>query len=49
MSIWKGLHITSIKGMEYYILPDNENVIPPDPAKQNSRMIFDDAVCEKTK
>lgn len=39
--------ITSIKGMGYYTFSDNEEVIPPDKAKQNSIMIFDDVACEK--
>ena len=33
--------------MGYYTFSDNEDVIPPDSAKPNSIMIFDDVACEK--
>ena len=39
--------ISPIKGMGYYTFSDNESVIPPDEAKNNSVMIFDDVACEK--
>lgn len=39
--------ITPIKGMGYYTFADNESVIPPNEAKTNSIMIFDDVACEK--
>ena len=39
--------ISSVKGMGYYTFYDNEDVIPPDSAKPNSIMIFDDVACEK--
>lgn len=38
--------ITPIKGMGYYTFSNNEDVIPPEKAKQNSIMIFDDVACE---
>lgn len=39
--------VTPIKGMGYYTFADNELVIPPEEAKNNSIMIFDDVACEK--
>lgn len=39
--------ITPIKGMGYFTFSDNESVIPPDEAKNNSIIIFDDVACEK--
>ena len=39
--------ISSVKGIGYYTFSDNEDVIPPDSAKPNSIMIFDDVACEK--
>lgn len=39
--------ITSIKGMGYYTFSENESVIQPEKAKNNSIMIFDDVACEK--
>lgn len=39
--------ILPIKGMGFYTFSDNDDVIPPDNAKPNSIMIFDDVACEK--
>lgn len=39
--------IAPIKGMGYYTFSDNADVIPPDEAKPNSIMIFDDVSCDK--
>lgn len=39
--------ISSVKGMGLYTFSDNEHVIPPEKAKVNSIMIFDDVACEK--
>lgn len=36
-----------IKGMGYYTFSENETVLPPNEAKNNSIMIFDDVACEK--
>ena len=37
--------ISPIKVMGYYTFTDNEKIIPPDEAKTNSIMIFDDVAC----
>lgn len=39
--------ITSIKGMGYYAFSNNSDILPPEEAKRNSLMIFDDVACEK--
>ncbi|KAI8120058.1 hypothetical protein CVS40_8597 [Lucilia cuprina] len=39
--------MTPITGMGYFTFSDNDSVIPPDEAKNNSLMIFDDVACEK--
>lgn len=39
--------VTPIKGMGFYTFENNESVIPPNEAKSNSVMIFDDVACEK--
>lgn len=39
--------ISPITGMGYYTFAENTSVIPPDEAKNNSIMIFDDVACEK--
>lgn len=39
--------IKPIKGMGFYTFSDNADVLPPDEAKTNSIMIFDDVACEK--
>lgn len=39
--------ISPIEGMGYFTFSDNESVIPPDEAKNNSIIIFDDVACEK--
>lgn len=39
--------ITPIKGMGYYTFSDNDSVISPNEAQNNSIMIFDDVACEK--
>lgn len=39
--------ITPIKGMGFYTYSENTDVLPPDKAKKNSVMIFDDVACEK--
>lgn len=39
--------IKPIKGMGYYTFSENDTVLPPDKAKENSVFIFDDVACEK--
>lgn len=39
--------ISSVKGMNLYTFSENADVIPPEKAKANSIMIFDDVACEK--
>ena len=39
--------IKPIKGMGYHTFSQNESVLPPSKAKNNSIMIFDDVACEK--
>lgn len=39
--------IKPITGIGYFTFSDNESVISPDEAKNNSIMIFDDVACEK--
>jgi len=39
--------INPVKGMGYYTLSQNYEVLPPAKAKENSIMIFDDVACEK--
>lgn len=39
--------ITSVKGMGYHTFHSNDEVLPPEKAKKNSIMIFDDVACEK--
>lgn len=38
--------VSPIKGMGYFTFSSNESVIPPDEAKNNSIIIFDDVACE---
>lgn len=38
--------VSTIKGMGYFTFSNNESVIPPDEAKNNSIIIFDDVACE---
>lgn len=38
---------SSINGMGYYTFSDNATVIPPEKAKENSIIIFDDVACDK--
>ena len=39
--------IDPIKGMNLFTYSENEKVLNPDSAKQNSIIIFDDVICEK--
>lgn len=39
--------IEPINGMGYYTFTNNADVLPPDEARRNSIMIFDDVACEK--
>lgn len=39
--------IQPIKGMGFHTFSENEDVLPPDEAKSNSIIIFDDVACEK--
>jgi len=39
--------IKPTKGMGYYTFSQNDEVLPPAKAKENSIMIFDDVTCEK--
>jgi len=39
--------IEPIKGMGYFTFSENDEVLPPENAKENSIMIFDDVACEK--
>lgn len=39
--------VKPIKGMHIYTFSDKEQVLPPDKAKINSIMIFDDVICDK--
>lgn len=39
--------LSEIKGMGFYTFSSNDDILPPDQAKPNSVMIFDDVACEK--
>ena len=39
--------IRSIRGMGFYTFSNNDDVIPPDQARNNSVFIFDDVACDK--
>lgn len=39
--------VKPIRGLGYFTFSDNDSVIPPDKARKNSIMIFDDVSCDK--
>jgi hypothetical protein len=47
--VYLKLLLEPIKGIGYYTFTDNDSIISPEEAKENSIFIFDDVACDKQK